>query len=421
MAELMKKNVLSLFSGCGGMDLGFEGEFKVKKECVNEKIHPEWIKEENGEFVLLQPTIFRTVFANDILSYAKMAWVPFFQKRGHNPDVFHDDSIVDLVKRAKEGSFSFPENIDIVTGGFPCQDFSVAGKRLGFNSHKSHNNVIGCEISDPTTENRGMLYMWMKEVVELTKPKIFIAENVKGLASMGEVRKIIENDFSSIDQEGYIVLPSRVLNAADYGVPQGRERIIFIGLNKRYLKRDVVEKLMNDDIEDNLDPYPPITHHSLKNISANNNLKPYVNVSQALFGLKEPDKATDLAQRSYSQAKFFPKSQGNIEVNLDGIAPTIRSEHHGNIEFRRLSEENGGKILGELKKGLKERRLTVRECARLQTFPDDYEFVRMNGKNAPYNLSASGGYKVIGNAVPPFLAYNLAKRIETIWKDLFEA
>ena len=84
--------------------------------------------------------------------------------------------------------------MDIVTGGFPCQDFSVAGKRKGFSSHKDHNgNYIKEEI--PSEETRGKLYMWMREVIQITKPNIFIAENVKGLANLGEVKKIIANSF----------------------------------------------------------------------------------------------------------------------------------------------------------------------------------------------------------------------------------
>ena len=113
--------------------------------------------------------------------------------------------------------------------------------------------------------------------------------------------------------------------------------------------------------------------------------------------------------------------QGQIEVKLDGVSPTIRSEHHGNIEFRRLSKENGGVIESELSLGLKERRLTVRECALIQTFPPDYEFVipRENGRKGSFVVSPSQAYKIIGNAVPPLLAYNVAKRIEEVWDRYF--
>src|SRR5699024_12548236 len=79
----------------------------------------------------------------------------------------------------------------------------------------------------------------------------------------------------------------------------------------------------------------------------------------------------------------------------------------------------GGKYIEELNKGLGQRRLTVRECARLQTFPDDYEFVWRKSKNEE-GLSASASYKLIGNAVPPLLAYHIAKRLEDNWKLYFE-
>ena len=85
-----------------------------------------------------------------------------------------------------------------------------------------------------------------------------------------------------------------------------------------------------------------------------------------------------------------------------------------------MSEEHGGKIKDELERGLKERRLTPRECALIQTFPPDYPFVLRKSSSKRYAVSPSGAYKVIGNAVPPMLAYNIAKRIQEIWSLYFE-
>ena len=111
--------------------------------------------------------------------------------------------------------------------------------------------------------------------------------------------------------------------------------------------------------------------------------------------------------------------QGQNEINLDGLAPTIRSEHHGNIEYRRLSAMHGGQNVEELSQGLLERRLTPRECALIQTFPPDYPFVTYKRGAKSFRVSPSGAYKVIGNAVPPVLAYNIAKRIESVWPLYF--
>ena len=114
-------------------------------------------------------------------------------------------------------------------------------------------------------------------------------------------------------------------------------------------------------------------------------------------------------------------SQGQTEIKLSGLGPTIRSEHHGNIEFRRLSVEHGGRHKSELAQGLKERRLTPRECALIQTFPPDYKFVMKGTGKRGMKLSSSGAYKVIGNAVPPVLAFRIATRLEQLWPKYFEA
>lgn len=413
--KFKEKRVLSLFSGCGGMDIGLEGGFTCLRDSINQNIHPTWIEEDYGKWVKVSKTGFKTVFANDIRDDAKAAWVSYFNQRYSNAnEIYHVESIVDLVKRHKSGEQIFPENIDVVTGGFPCQDFSVAGKRRGFNSLKSH---IGEKISlnEANVENRGQLYIWMKEVVSIVKPKVFIAENVKGLVSLEDVKEIIENDFSNAADGGYLVIPARVLQAANYGVPQSRERVIFYGFKRSALTNEALQNLTNISNHSDIDPYPIPTHnYSLNTIYLN----PFVTSGAAICDLKEPNFTTDNSQKKYSKAKLS-RGQGNIEIKLDNVSPTIRSEHHGNIEFRRLDIENGGKYVDEIEKGLEQRRLTIRECARLQTFPDDYQFIlEKTDKNVA--VSASSAYKIIGNAVPCVLAYNIGKTLSEKWDIYFK-
>ena len=410
--DLSPKRVLSLFSGCGGMDLGFEGSFKTLTRSINKTMHSDWIEKEENDWILLKKTNFQTVFANDIRPDAKSAWVTYFKRFYNNAEkIYHLDSIVDLVKQHKEGNIIFPNNIDVVTGGFPCQDFSIAGKRLGLNSTKSH---TGNNITDdtPTIETRGQLYMWMREVISITKPKVFIAENVKGLTNLDNVKEIIEHDFSTAANDGYIVTTGRILHSANYGVPQSRERVIFFGFRKDLLKKEAIKALQADIIPDEYNPYPMPTHNYTL---SNDKLDHYVTCKEAFISLAEPDKTNDVSQMKYSKAKFMGKHcQGQIEIKLDNIAPTIRSEHHGNIEFRRLNKEHGGQHEEELNQGLLERRLTIRECARIQTFPDDYNFILPKTENLS-SVNASNAYKIIGNAVPCLLAYNIAMNLQDKW------
>ena len=407
--------MLSLFSGCGGMDLGFEGAFICHKKSVSSD--SEWIERAvEQDWVLLKKNRFTTVFANDILEEAYLTWNQYMSRFGKDPSIYHLESIVDLVKRHHSGEKVFPENIDVVTGGFPCQDFSIAGKRLGFNSITSHD---GTKLPEevPSEENRGKLYFWMKQVIDIVKPKMFIAENVKGLTNLGNVKDIIQKDFAQADGDGYIVLPPKVLHAGDYGVPETRERVIFIGIRRSALKPEIRKIMDSGDIPPEYNPYPVPTHKYTKGSVG---MLPPVTCMDVFRDLKEPAESDDLSQRFYSKAKYMGKHcQGQAEIHLDGLGPTIRSEHHGNIEYRRLSAGHGGKLLAELESGLVERRLTPRECALIQTFPPDYPFVSYKGDTKRFEVSQSGAYKVIGKAVPPMLAYNIARRLQNLWPVYF--
>lgn len=404
-----------MFSCGGGLDLGLEGGFTCFDGQVNTRLHADWISDykDNGR-VLLRKNNFDTIFANDIDSHAKRTWEAYFSQLKQSEKIHYTlESIVSLVKKAEVGAFSFPQ-ADIVTGGFPCCDFSVAGKRQGFSSLKSDTEDF---LDSPSIESRGMLYYWMKRVIDIVQPKMFIAENVDGLVSLGDTKKVIENDFSNGGRAGYIVVPAKVLHAGDYGIPQSRRRVIFFGFNKEYLRSVAVQELSKQEISSEYDPYPIMTH--AWSTRDDKNLLPYFTVGQVLSGLAEPGDSHDSSQNALSHAKWLSKGQGQTEVSLNGLAPTIRAKHHGNIEFRRLSIEHGGTHIDELKNGLMERRLTVRECARIQSFPDEYDFVMPKDGNNPA-VSTSAAYVIVGNAVPPLLAYNIGANIQEKWNIWFK-
>ena len=247
-----------------------------------------------------------------------------------------------------DNELKLPKSADVVVGGFPCQDFSLAGKRQGFNVQ------------------RGKLYQSMAKVIEKLKPKVFLAENVKGLISWEDglaINTIIE-DFSTL---GYKV-EYKLFNTADYGVPQTRERVIIVGVR--------------NDIKAYIE-WPKPTH------SINDkNLQPWLTIKDAIGDL-EDEKAHDLLPNNgYSKAKMFKGKQGNTITKADKPAPTMRAEHHGNIEFHYSLP----------------RRLSAREAARIQTFPDDFVFVK----------STTDAYRQVGNAVAPVFAWHLSQMLKKI-------
>jgi DNA (cytosine-5)-methyltransferase 1 len=170
-----KPRVLSLFSGCGGLDLGFH---------------------QRG---------YQTVWANDIDQYAAQTFSKYFSE-----GIMHCQ---DIEKIDPYNDNSIPE-CDLILGGFPCQDFSVIWKRPGLDG------------------DRGSLYKSFLRFVDAKKPKAFVAENVKGLLSANKHKAIetIIKDFENI-APGYIV-KVQLYNFAEYGVPQLRERVLIVGVRK---------------------------------------------------------------------------------------------------------------------------------------------------------------------------------------------
>lgn len=197
--------VASLFSGCGGMDLGFEAED------------------------------FNIVWANDINHWACETY------RRNLGNYIIEGNIADLDLEA------LPD-CDLILGGFPCQDFSMIWKRGGINTA------------------RGNLYRYFAEAIHKKEPKVFIAENVKGLlsANNGEAIKRIIDDFEKTGKYGYRTKPY-LINFANYGVPQLRERVLIVGVRK--------------DIADELD-IPRPTHDSSSYVSAAEALKGVESVPQ---------------------------------------------------------------------------------------------------------------------------------------------
>jgi DNA (cytosine-5)-methyltransferase 1 len=342
--DSLTTNVISLFSGMGGMDIGFSEQVIVHSESILSSEFIDSAYTIDG-FVNLKRLPFKIVFQNDILPAAKK--VAELNKWNHNytlKDI--RDCITD--------NYEFP-SAHVITGGFPCQDFSHAGKRKGFDAA------------------RGTLYQSYVEVVKRVKPIIFVAENVNGLLTMtgNPIQKIMD-DFAAVGYE----VKYQLIKCEDFGIPQTRHRVIIMGI-----RLDCRYKLKDD-----------------WNIITENKKK--CAIKHYFMHLEEPDKSRDMAQQAYSKAAKLDKGQGQSEIKIDGFCPTMRAEHHGNIEFRRI---NGGK---NNEGHLRERRLSVREAALIQTFPPNC--ILTEGK--PSSMS----YKPIGNAVPPLLGYIIARKVQQI-------
>lgn len=261
-------------------------------------------------------------------------------------------------------SFNFKEyynQVDIVTGGFPCQAFSYAGKKLGLN------------------DARGTLFYEFARVVKEVNPLICIGENVKGLLSH-EKGKTIQGMISILDEIGYNVVPVKVLKAINYKVPQKRERVILVGVRK--------------DI--NLKYEYPTPHNKIYNLSDALKKGELYDCDVPLSeGSKYPDhkrKVLELIpekgywrdlpldiQKDYMGKSFYlggGKTGIARRIGWDEPSLTLTCSPAQKQTERCHPEET--------------RPFTVREYARIQTFPDDWKFMG----------SVSQQYKQIGNAVP---------------------
>lgn len=323
MKTTNKYTVVSLFAGCGGLDLGLKGGFKyLGKKYASNPFSIRW--------------------ANDITAKACETMRLNFP----GTEVVCDD-----ITKVLENKLEIPK-ADIVVGGFPCQDFSLAGKRRGL------------------TVKRGQLYMSMAEVVRQVQPKIFLAENVKGLLNWenGLGIRTMVSDFEAL---GYHV-EYKLLKTVNFGVPQTRERVIIMGVRK-----DIGHKII----------WPKPTHGTVEE----ENLIPYVTLKEALGDLEEDTIHFKMPNSGYSKAKLTAGSQGNSVTKSDRPGPTMRAEHHGNIEYHYN----------------KSRRLSAREAARIQSFPDDFVFVH----------STTDAYRQIGNAVAPVFGWHLAQALKEMLEN----
>ncbi|AEI08838.1 restriction system methyltransferase [Corynebacterium resistens DSM 45100] len=326
MAEAPK--VVSTFAGCGGLDLG------------------------------LQDVGFDIVWANDFSKEAVATYRHNINAHIVDGDITEIDPFTDE---------TIPD-ADLVTGGFPCQDFSMIWKRPGLDG------------------KRGTLYQNFRDFVAAKQPKAFIAENVKGLLTANKhmaIKTIVE-DLEAVEP-GYIVKP-RLYNFAEYGVPQFRERVLIVGI-----RRDTGFNFK----------HPAPTHGPRGEL-------PYMTAGEALEGVeKVPFNNNHMRQmpRTREILKRIPEGGNFTDIPKDspyyvkGMISHVYRRLHRNEPSKTLIAGGGGGTWGYHYE--EPRALTNRERARLQTFPDDFEFL---GSNTEVR-------RQIGNAVPPAGMHAIGDRL----------
>lgn len=318
--------VVSLFSGCGGSDLGILGGFNYLGKKYSK-------------------TAFAIAHASDLNKNAIDTYNKNFEHKAEVRDV---------------SSLSFCKAFaDIVIGGFPCQAFSTVNptKRPG--------------------EESNQLFWQMAKVIEKIKPKVFVAENVKGFyrLSGGKYFNLARNEFASL---GYRIY-SRLLNSADYGIPQLRERLFIVGVRK--------------DLSDHF-YFPPPTHGVLTK-------KPRVSLGAVIDSVVPDNPKFYFSQKAVEGAKRAkPNMKRLLAQDLNSPCLTITSH------LAKVSINSRDPVLLVDPSRELYRRFTPREAARIQSFPDKFVFAG----------SDSDAYRQIGNAIPPVLFWHLAQCLEQVLK-----
>ncbi len=327
--------VISLFSGCGGLDLGFEkAGFDIP--VANEK----------------DKSIWSTYEANH--PNTKLI-------KGDIRDISESD---------------FPDEIDGIIGGPPCQSWSEAGSLKGID------------------DDRGKLFYDYIRILKDKQPKFFLAENVSGMLAKRH-STAVNNIVSMFEDAGYDVFISLV-NAKDYGVAQERKRVFYIGFRKdlkinfKFPEGSTVDESdkisLKDIIWDLKDTAVPAAEKNYSNPKAKNNNEYFVGSYSSIFmsrnRVKNWDEQGYTVQASGRQCQLHPQAPKMVKVAKN------------DCRFVEGKEELY-------------RRMTVREVARVQGFPDDFKFI--------YD-KVDVGYKMIGNAVPVNLAYEVAVSIKSILK-----
>lgn len=295
----------------------------------------------------------------------------------------------------KINAYELPD-FDLLVGGFPCQAFSIAGKRGGF------------------SDTRGGLFFDLARILQVKKPRYFLFENVKGLLSH-DGGKTFATVAKTLAELGYS-FEWQVLNSKNFGVPQNRERIFIVGYLGKLPRRKIFPLPRTNYRAAQTGVVPVLTPTRIKKRQEGRRFKAdgdvaFTLTSQDRHGIMQINKPKHSNDRVYSPAGVSPtlntmqggnrqpkilahyghKNKPPVEMN---ICPTLKAQSHGHEPMILRNEKNSLEV-----KGKTIRRLTPLECERLQAFPDNWTKTGVNEDGEKVQISNAQRYKTLGNAV----------------------